>query len=63
MPSNEEEVTLYDSEDNVVGKVKLPKRRDDQEPRGLIYKGKAYIEGGRPQQYYGIGEFVEVPIE
>ncbi len=56
-------MTLYDAMDNVVTKVKIPRRTDNQEPRGLIYKGKAYQEGGRPTQYYGIGEFVEVPVE
>jgi hypothetical protein len=55
-----EQVVLFNSSDQEVGRVEIPPRINGQPPRALIFKGIRFEEGGGPDSFYGPGQFAEV---
>jgi hypothetical protein len=56
-----EQVELYDRNDKLVDVINLPPHyMEDESPRWIIALGRKFIEGGRPNSFYGKGQFAEV---
>lgn len=56
-------MTLFDLDGKKCGSVTLPKRREGQEPRSVIWHGRAFSEGGGRDNFYGDCEMAEQPKE
>ncbi len=56
-----ETVNLYDANDQFVDVMVLPTHyMAGEETRWVMVHGKKYVEGGKPENFYGKGQFVEV---
>jgi len=52
---------LYDRDNKLVGTVEMPKRKEGQPPRRIVWGGRKFKEGdATPDTFYGPGEMGEI---
>lgn len=56
-----ETIKLYDKNDVLVDTMTLPANyMEGHEVRWVVVEGRKFVEGGRPDSFYGKGQFAEV---